>query len=169
MRVMVRKKVEGNSEQRQAAAHGARRAGSAPSMEQATAEPSKQRAHLQGTHAKTCEQRIDTPHQGKQQRRADTVHTSARGAGEPQVPHSGHGRRGYSRQHERVYQALVRAQAAHGDEAVYLDVIARTAGMSRQDTRATLHDLVAVHGLATELLGTDDLDLGPRYETKSGR
>ena len=36
----------------------------------------------------------------------------------------------------------------------------------RQQTRALLHDLTAVHHLVTELQGADEPDMGPRFEAK---
>jgi hypothetical protein len=80
-----------------------------------------------------------------------------------------YGHPGYSERHEQVFLALVKAQTQHGGDAVYLDVIARTADLPREETRRLLYDLVAVYRLASELPGTDDADLGPRFEPAPGR
>ena len=73
--------------------------------------------------------------------------------------------RGYD-EHARVLSALTDAQQAHDGEAVYLDEVARCSGLPREMTRALLHDLAAVHRLVTILQGTDNPDLGPRFEVK---
>ncbi|MEU2791441.1 hypothetical protein [Streptomyces sp. NPDC007100] len=61
---MVRKKVEGDENQRRAAAREARRAGEAPSARQATTGASKQRAHE--PEKASHEEKLATQHRGKQ-------------------------------------------------------------------------------------------------------
>lgn len=62
--VMVRKKMEGNEQQRRAAAHRARREGDSPSARKQTLGASKQRAH-QPRH-EPHEEKMAALHQGKQ-------------------------------------------------------------------------------------------------------
>ena len=69
----------------------------------------------------------------------------------------------YTDEHARVFSALTDAQQAHNGEAVYLDEVARCSGLPREQTRALLHGLAAVHRLVTILPGADDPDLGPRF------
>ena len=64
---MVRKKVEGNEEQRARAARKARRAGRSPSAEHVTTGASKQRSHLQDRSTMRHRDRLESIHQGKQQ------------------------------------------------------------------------------------------------------
>ncbi|GAA2608464.1 hypothetical protein SMC26_29015 [Actinomadura fulvescens] len=156
---MVRKKVEGNEEQRRAAAREARRAGEAPSARKVTTGASKQKGHLSGGGSPTHEQRLNAIHQGKQQHQPGPA--DAPGDTEPAVTYSGRGRPGYTEKHERVFQAV--AQAADG---ITLDTAAREAGLPKDETRTLLHDLMEVHGLVTELQGVDAPDLGPRYELR---
>ncbi|MBD0420089.1 hypothetical protein H0H10_13075 [Streptomyces sp. TRM S81-3] len=164
---MVRKKMEGDEEQRRAAAHEARRAGESPSARSGTTGASKQRTHLTGHD--THEERMGTVHRGKQQ-------WPAAGAGEQEVTgrptqeagrtFTGRGRPGYGAEHEQVFVALSETQARHDGEAVDLDEIARTAGLPAEETRDLLHDLTQVHRLVTELSGSDRPDMGPRFQVK---
>ncbi len=61
---MVRKKMEGDEDQRRRKARDAREQGVAPSAAQVTTGASKQRHHVED---KSHEERIETIHQGKQQ------------------------------------------------------------------------------------------------------
>ncbi|MGV9944267.1 hypothetical protein [Streptomyces sp. NPDC003401] len=72
----------------------------------------------------------------------------------------------YSEEHERVFQVLGRLQRAHRGEAVHLEEVASASRLPPEETSALLHDLVAVHGLAAELAGSDTPDLGPRFEIR---
>lgn len=72
----------------------------------------------------------------------------------------------YTDEHARVLSALTDAQQDHDGEAVYLDEIVRRSGLPGELTRSLLHDLTVVHRLVTMLPGTDDPDLGPRFEVK---
>jgi hypothetical protein len=166
---MVRKKMEGDEVQRRAAAREAHEAGEAPSARSATTGASKQPTHLAGHSARTHEQRVGTRHRGKQEWRAgdlaerDVKDPTGQG---PERSFTGRGRPGYSERHEQVFQSLTAAQERHGGEAVHLDEIARTTGLSPEETRTLLHDLTQVHRLVTELAGADQPDLGPRYEVR---
>jgi hypothetical protein len=62
---MVRKKTEGNEEQRRQAAREARRKGEAPSAAKATTGSSKQRTHVDS--GAEHEERVEKIHAGKQQ------------------------------------------------------------------------------------------------------
>ncbi|MFF9060420.1 hypothetical protein ACIRPQ_14100 [Streptomyces sp. NPDC101213] len=76
------------------------------------------------------------------------------------------GRGPYSEEHERVFQALRRLQREHRGEAVHLEEVASASRLPPEETSGLLHDLVTVHGLATELAGSDTPDLGPRFELR---
>ncbi|MDT0445113.1 hypothetical protein [Streptomyces johnsoniae] len=169
---MVRKKVEGNEEQRRRAAREAERAGGSPSARGVTTGGSKQRTHMPDRSSLTHEEKTDPLHRGKQRREAEEQ-AEARAADRPAPPpgrtFTGRGAPGYGSDHARVFQALGDAERRHGGDAVYATEIARTAGLPDERTRLLLHDLVSVHRLVTELQGTDRPDLGPRYETRPGR
>ncbi|UCM89329.1 hypothetical protein [Streptomyces marincola] len=169
---MVRKKVEGNEEQRRSAARAAERAGERPSERGATTGGSKQRTHLPHRSSLTHEEKTEPLDRGKQRREA-REQADARAAERPAPPagrtFTGRGRPDYGSDHARVFQALGDAERRHGGEAVHATEVARTAGFPDERTRVLLHDLVSVHRLVTELQGTDRPDLGPRYETKPGR
>jgi uncharacterized protein YbjT (DUF2867 family) len=166
---MVRKKMEGDEEQRRAAAREAREAGEAPSARNVTTGASKQRAHLPGRESVTHEEKIAGRHRGKPEWRAgdladaDVKDPAARGA---ERTFTGRGSAGYTAEHEKVFSALTAAQQENGGEAVHLSQISRAAGLSGEETRALLHDLMQVHHLVTELAGSDTPDMGPRFETK---
>jgi hypothetical protein len=167
---MVRKKMEGDEDERRRAAQEARKAGEMPSERGSTTGASKQRTHLPGKD--THEERIASPHRGKQQwRPGEAAGQEVRdpGAREPVLDFTGRGRPPYSEEHETVYHALVEAMEEHDGEAVFLEEIARTAHRPREETRVLLHDLARVHHLVTELEGADSPDLGPRFETSPGR
>lgn len=166
---MVRKKVEGNEQQRAAAARDAREAGTAPSARGVTTGASKQRTHLAGHSARSHEERIGGVHRGKQQwRTGDAAEAELRDptASGPELTYAGRGHPGYSDRHEQVFRSLSTAQERLGGDAVHLDEIARTSGMPPEDTRTLLHDLTQEHRLVTELAGSDAPDMGPRYEVR---
>jgi hypothetical protein len=58
-----------------------------------------------------------------------------------------------------------RRRAAHEAHRSGGSPIARL-GVAAWETAGLLHDLVTVHGLATELAGSDTPDMGPRFEIK---
>lgn len=158
---MVRKKMEGNEEQRRAAAREARGEGKAPSELKETTGASKQRTHL-GRH-EPHEEKIASIHEGKQHWRetVDRSRPAPLGPDRTFVDHPD-----YTEEHERVFAALMELQEEHDGEAVYLDEIADASALPREQTEALLHDLISVQRLVTELQGTDSPDLGPRYEAK---
>ena len=166
---MVGKKVEGNEEQRRAAARQARLQGETPSALKETTGASKQRSHL-GRH-EPHEKKMAAVHQGKQEwqasreAEADVRDTVAPGSGQPSPAP---GSREYTAAHERVFTAIVAAQQAHDGEGVYLDEVARASGLDPKRTRALLHDLVTIHRLVTEMQGGDVPDLGPRFAARPG-
>ncbi|HTU76360.1 MAG TPA: hypothetical protein VMG38_22815 [Trebonia sp.] len=156
---MVRKKTEGNEEQRRAAAREAREAGISPSALQETTGASKQRAHQpeHGPH----EEKQALVHQGKQGWEGLGVASVPPAREAPRFPDG----QDYTPEHERVFQALTEAETDRGGEGAYLDEIARGAGLPRQRVRELVHDLSAVHRLVSVVQG-DDPDLGPRYIAK---
>lgn len=161
---MVRKKTEGNEDQRRAAARQARREGTAPSALKETTGASKQRTHL--PRHEPHEEKMAVKGEGKQDWQASRAATARpRGAG-PEETFAGRGHRDYTEAHEQVFAALMDAQQARGGEAVYLDDVARASGLPREETRVVLHDLAAEHRLVTVLDGSDTPDLGPRFEAK---
>jgi hypothetical protein len=161
---MVRKKTEGNEEQRRAAARRVRSHGAAaPSAWKETTGASKQPGHL--PRHEVHDRKVEAVHQGKQAWQP----TEARHAGAADTdwtPSSGPGVPDYTEEHERVLNALAEAQDAHGGEGVYADDITRRAGLSRDLVGTLLHDLSAEHRLVTQLRGSDSPDLGPRFEVK---
>ncbi|MGC0208303.1 hypothetical protein [Streptomyces levis] len=166
---MAGKKMEGNEEQRRAAAREASAAGESPSARNETTGASKQRTHLRHGGSVTHDDRIAAQHRGKQQWRpgdlAEEQIKDPAAAGAERTFVEGE-RQEYTQEHERVFQAVSAGQAAHDGDAVLLDDIARRADMPPNETRALLHDLTRVHRLVTELAGTDTPDMGPRWETK---
>jgi hypothetical protein len=163
---MVRKKVEGNEEQRRAAARQARREGEAPSARKQTTGASKQRTHL--PRSEPHDHKAAMRHEGKQQWPSREAEASREDltVPAPQRTFAGRESSDYTGAHEQVFAALNQARQGHEGEGVYLDQIARHAGLPREQTRALLHDLSAVHRLVTQLRGSDDPDLGPRFEAK---
>ncbi|MDT0308985.1 hypothetical protein RM780_18750 [Streptomyces sp. DSM 44917] len=168
---MVRKKMEGDEDQRRAAARQAQRAGELPAGRQVTTGGSKQRTHVPGNSALGHEERIEPLHRGKQREEAAEIAAERAIPPPPPPAHDfrGRGRPGYDEEHARVFQALADAERRHDGEGVYATEVARSAGLPAARTRELLHDLVSVHRLATELQRTDTPDQGPRYETKPGR
>lgn len=142
---MVRKKVEGDEEQRRAASREARREGEVPSARGVTTGASKQPGSQPG---------------------GTEAGAEVGGSAAEERDFTGRGRPGYTEAHERVFQAIAEAEQEHGGEGVTLDEAARRAGVPKDQTRTLLHDLTQTHRLVTELAGADEPDLGPRYETK---
>lgn len=144
------------------ARHAAR--AQAPSAQKETTGASKQRSHR--PRHESHEEKAAAIHQGKQGWHKDTeAGTSQQAAGyEQDKRFTSH--QDYTDEHARVLSALTDAQQAHDGEAVYLDEVARCSGLPREMTRALLHDLAAVHRLVTIVQGTDNPDLGPRFEVK---
>lgn len=157
---MVRKKVEGDEQQRRAAAREAHREGQAPSAQEVTTGASKQRTHL--PRSRPHEEKAAAVHEGKQQWPGWAGDVAAEGG--PERAFTSHP--DYSQAHEQVFRALTEAQQEHGGEAVYLDDVARASGMPREQALDLLHDLARVHRLVTVLEQADAPDLGPRFEVK---
>ncbi|MEE1930897.1 hypothetical protein V1J52_22390 [Streptomyces sp. TRM 70351] len=162
---MVRKKVEGDEDQRRRAALDAERAGRTPSGQGRTTGGSKQRTHVPGRHSLTHEEKTAPVHRGKQGD-ADRFGGERREEG-PARTFEGRGHPAYGQNHERVFAAVADAERTHG--APHLDEVARAAGLGTEEARVLLHDLVSVHGLLAEVQGGDTPDQGPRYETKPRR
>ncbi|MCF6522639.1 hypothetical protein [Streptomyces sp. JJ36] len=170
---MTRKKIEGDEDQKRAAAHEAARAGETASERKATTGASRQRTHVPDTSSLSHQEKTAHLHEGKKQgpHRQETSGGSragAAGGGTEEPTYRGRGRPGYTEQHERVFRVLTDAERSHGGEGVHLQELARDAGLPQDETRTLLHDLTTEHGLVTELQGTDSPDMGPRYETRPG-
>lgn len=120
---MVRKKTEGNEEQRRVAGRRARRHGTDPSARKETTGASKQPGHAQ--RHESHDSKIASIHQGKQQSQAVEARLE-----EPTAPGwnrtFGSGNPDYTQEHEAVFTALVAAQEEHGGEGVHLDEAVRT-------------------------------------------
>ncbi|MBQ0862437.1 hypothetical protein [Streptomyces sp. RK75] len=163
---MVRKKVEGDEDERRSEAHKAHRVDEPASARYATTGASKQRTHRAGGSA---EKDTETPaqRQGKVGHTATQAERRPQGVGpaESRSPYEGRGRPDYSAEHEQVFRALVTAEQQHGGEPVSLDEVSREAHMPQEKTQPLMHDLVTVHHLATELQGAEAPDLS-HYETK---
>lgn len=151
---MVRKKVEGDEDERRAAAREAERAGESPSARGDTTGASKQRRHVESRGAATHEEKLGAQHRGKQSWRAgdlaeeELVDTAAT---EPARTFQGRGSPSYGEQHEQVFRALASAEQENNGDPVPLQDIAHAAGLPQEDVRTLLHDLVTVHRLATEV------------------
>src|SRR5690349_3261845 len=98
---MVRKKVEGNEDQRRAAARQARREGKAPSAQKETTGASKQRSHR--PRHESHEEKVAAIHQGKQGWQktpkpgpASRLPTMSRTSGSPATRTTPTSTRGYS-------------------------------------------------------------------------
>jgi hypothetical protein len=166
---MVRKHMEGDEQQRRAAAQEARRIGDAPSAHGVTTGASKQRRHLPDRDSLSHEEKIGSLHRGKQQwRTGDLAEKTVRdpSAQDADRSFSGRERPDYTERHEQVFKAVSAVQEHQGGEAAYLQAIARAAGLDQEETRVLLHDLTRVHGLVTALAAGDEPDMGPRYEVK---
>ncbi|KAF4409112.1 MULTISPECIES: hypothetical protein [Streptomyces] len=168
---MVRKRTEGDEDQKRAAAREARRAGERPSARNVTTGASKQRTHLSDRGQTTHEEKLAATHRGKPEWRAgDEADAEVRTPGAAQTPGvTGTGSRGYTREHEQVFRALAEEEEAHGGSPVRLDDVSRAAHLPREETREVLHDLVTVHHVATEIQGAGDPDMGSAFETKPRR
>ncbi|GAA3656864.1 hypothetical protein ACG5V6_00255 [Streptomyces chitinivorans] len=164
---MSGKKMEGDEDQKRAAAREAERAGQQPSERSETTGASKQRTHLTGRSAITHEERLETRDQGKQGRRA--ADTGPRPAGQTGRTFTGRGAPPYGEEHEKVFRALAAEEGRHPGEPVHLQDVSRAAELPEERTRVLLHDLVAVHKLATEVQEDAGPGTGPRYETKPRR
>ncbi|NGO12610.1 hypothetical protein G5C60_34630 [Streptomyces sp. HC44] len=160
---MVRKKVEGDEDQRRAAAHRAHKSDEAPSARGQTTGGSKQRTHVPHSTSLSHEERTAPVHRGKQRQPAEPY--GQLGQTPESTPYPS-GRPDYGEEHEQVFRALVDAEREHGGEGVYVEDVARAADLPAEETRTLLHDLVSVHHLVTELQGADAPDQGPRFETK---
>jgi hypothetical protein len=163
---MVRKKVEGDENERRTEAHKAHRAEEPASARYATTGASKQRTHRAGG-AAAKDTESPAQRQGKVGHTATEPGPRARGAGpaEPRSPYEGRGSPDYSSEHEHVFRALATAEQQHGGEPVRLDDISREAHMPQEETQTLVHDLVTVHHLVTEIQETETPDLS-HYETK---
>ncbi|MFC4466298.1 hypothetical protein ACFPH6_17485 [Streptomyces xiangluensis] len=161
---MVRKKVEGDEDQRRAAAHQAHKSEETPSARGQTTGGSKQRTHVPHSTSLSHEERAAPLHRGKRRQRTEPPPGPA-GQTPESTPYP-RGRPDYSEEHEQVFRALAEAEREHGGEGVHLEDVARVAGLPTEETRTLLHDLVSVHRLVTELQGSDAPDQGPRFETK---
>lgn len=158
---MVRKKTEGNEEQRRAAARQAREAGLPPSALNETTGASKQRTHL--PRHDEHEEKQAAVHQGKQGWEGAAAATVP----PPEPPLAfGSGDREYTPEHEKVLSALAAAQETRRGDGVYLDEVASASDLPPDRTRELLHDLSTSFRLVTQLRDTDVPDLGPRYEVK---
>lgn len=167
---MVRKKVEGNEEQRRAAAHEAHRAGESPSAWASTTGASKQPTHM-GAHEGSHEEKLAAQHRGKARWRAsDLAEEELRdpAAEEPARTYHGRAKPEYDERHEQVFRALASAEEEHGGRSVRVTEVSRKAGMGKAETRDVLHDLATEQGLAAELQDPGD-GFGPSYETKPRR
>jgi hypothetical protein len=163
---MAGKKMEGNEDQRRAAARQARASGLEPSEAGVTTGASKQPTHLRHQDSLTHEERLAERHRGKQQGFRPQPPPPATPSSEATQPDDAVGSHDYDPDHQRVFQALVEAEAAHGGEAVYVQDVADVAQLPVDRTSALLRDLVRVQRLVTELEGVDNPDLGPRFTTK---
>lgn len=167
---MSGKKIEGNEEQRRAAARRARRHGTEPSARKETTGASKQPGHVSRHEAHDA--KVAAIHQGKQQWQAiqAQLESPARGAaGEDAAGEDrtfGPGNPQYTSEHEKVFTAVVTAQEEHGGEGVHLEEIARRSDLPRARVRELLHDLATAQRLVAEREGEDSPDLGPRFEEK---
>ncbi len=151
---MVRKKVEGDEDARRAEAHKAAADREAPSARGVTTGASKQRRHVGAGGPHTHEERVASQHRGKQEWRTGDLAEEGlvdTAAAEPSRDFTGRGSPSYSTQHEQVFRALAQAEGEHDGQAVPLPEVAQAAGFEEEDTRVLLHDLVAVHRLATEI------------------
>ncbi|NYI03782.1 hypothetical protein [Allostreptomyces psammosilenae] len=170
---MVRKKMEGDEEQRRQAARGARATGHAPSEAGTTTGASKQRHHLRGDEAASHEERLRARERGKQHAQTRPTPPPGPAAQEPRrttgVPTGPGDLAGRGSQpemppeHQRVFQAVAEAESAGGG-AVHLDEVARTADMPKERTREVLGDLLTRYRVVQELARADEPDLGARYQ-----
>ena len=163
---MAGKKMEGDEDQRRAAARQARESGLEPSEAGVTTGASKQPAHVRHQDSLTHEERLAERHRGKQQGFRPQPPAPAAQPPEAVPPDDTVGGHDYDADHEHVFRALTEAQAAHGGDPVYVQDVAAVAGLPVDRTRALLRDLVRLQKLVTELERVDDPDMGPRFTTK---
>ena len=122
------KKMEGDEDQRRAAARAARESGLEPSEAGVTTGASKQPTHLRHQDSLTHEERLAERHRGKQQGprpQPSTAGTQLRAAPSDDAA-GGHD---YDADHQRVFGALTEAEAAHGGDGVYVQDVADAAGL----------------------------------------
>ncbi|URN13268.1 hypothetical protein LUW77_22365 [Streptomyces radiopugnans] len=74
---------------------------------------------------------------------------------------TGRGTPPYGEEHEKVFRALAAEEGRHPGEPVHLQDVSRAADLPEERTRVLLHDLVAVHKLATEV----QEDAKPRHRS----
>jgi len=161
---MAGKKMEGDEDQRRAAARQARESGLEPSEAGVTTGASKQPAHVRHQDSLTHEERLAERHRGKQQGFRPQPPAPAAQPPEAAPPDDTVG--GHDADLEHVFRALTEAQAAHGGDAVYVQDVAEVARLPVDRTRALLRDLVRLQKLVTELEGADGPDMGPRFTMK---
>ena len=152
------KEMEGDADQRRAAARAAHRAGEEPSALGVTTGASKQWHHLRHSE-ESHEERLLERHRGKQK-------SPLPPPGGAEEERTFEDRPEYDAEHQRVFQALEEAEAANGGNGVYLEDLARRVDLPVEETRQVLHDLAQVERLVTELEGPGDPDLGPRFTIK---
>src|SRR3954465_11083072 len=161
---MAGKKMEGDEDQRRAAAREARESGLEPGEAGVTTGASKQPTHLRHQDSLTHEERLAERHRGKQQELRPQPQAPAAQPPEAAPPDDTVG--GHDADLEHVFRALTEAQAAHGGDAVYVQDVAEVARLPVDRTRALLRDLVRLQKLVTELEGADGPDMGPRFTMK---
>lgn len=167
---MVRKKIEGDEQERRGRARRARAAGREPGGTQATTGSSKQRHHVSAS--ARHDEKLDAVHRGKRQlgeRPRPLQHTEHdTGAGEPvgspavPAPEVRHTEAGVALDAEqtRVYQAV--ADLLVHDEDTFLPRVAAAADRSQDRTRRILAALTRANVVRAVPDGADDL--GTRYE-----
>lgn len=155
---MAGKKMEGNEDQRRAAARQARESGLKPSEAGVTTGASKQRQHLRHGE-ESHEDRLHERHRGKQESPSQPPRRT-------EEKRTFEDRPEYDPNHQRVFQALEEGEAANGGNGLYLHDLARAVDLPVEETRQILHDLTQVQRLVTELEWTDRTDLGPRFTMK---
>lgn len=162
---MVRKKMEGDEEQRRKAAREAQQFGETPSARGETTGASKQRTHVADRSSLSHEEKVAPLHRGKQrQPDAGDEHPEPVPPPSPEYPERDASQ--YTERHERVFRALAETERRRPGEPPALEDIAPVAGLPRDEVRALLHDLVTVHRLVTEL-PQPGADEGYRFEVKS--
>jgi hypothetical protein len=130
---MAGKKMEGNEDQRRAAARQARESGLEPSEAGVTTGASKQPTHLRHQDSLTHEERLAERHRGKQQELRPQPPAPAAQPPEAAPPDDTVG--GHDADLEHVFRALTEAQAAHGGDAVYVQDVAEVARLPVDRTR----------------------------------
>ena len=162
---MVRKKVEGDEEERRAEARKATGDGESPSARGVTTGASKQRRHMGPSGSPDHQQKLGAQHRGKQSWRPGDLAEEElvdMAAAEPSRTFQGRGQPPYGEQHEQVFRALASAERENGGEPVQLHDVVHASGLPKDEVRTLLHDLVAVHHLATAI---QNETTGALYET----